>query len=136
MLTKEQRAEWVRRGYQDPTRAYARHAAGAARRGIEFKLTFPEWWGLWEDRYEQRGTRKGQYVMCRTADKGAYEMGNVRIATGAENAHEYSLEYRTKYGLREQSHQHSTPSCKTDGNWLWRRNVFLQYTEEDEDETY
>jgi hypothetical protein len=130
VLTKDQRAEWVRRGFKDPHRAYAQHAAGAAVRGIEFQLTFSEWWGYWQDHYERRGREKGCMVMCRTGDKGPYAVGNVRIATVSENHAEKVLEYLTKYGRKEPSYRQITPPAAT--SWLWRRDVFSEYKEEEE----
>jgi hypothetical protein len=65
---------------------YANHKGHATTRGIEFKLTFDEWWELWEPHYAERGT--GRMVMCRTNDEGPYEMGNVRIDTQSNNAME------------------------------------------------
>jgi len=61
--------------------AYHSHKGGAKRRGIEFKLTFEEWWDIWKPHFHNRGRNKGQFAMCRTMDKGAYEVGNVRIDT-------------------------------------------------------
>ena len=132
MLKKEERAEWVKRGYKDPRTAFANHIHSASTRGIPFKLTFDEWWSLWADHYAQRGVHKGQRVMCRTADKGAYEVGNVRIATVAENAQERSLEYRSVHGLKKQEDHRIMPPAQT--SWLWRGNVFSQYSEDDEGE--
>lgn len=56
---------------------------GASQRGIDFNLTFDQWWELWETHWHERGI--GGKVMCRYADKGAYEIGNVRIDTQANN---------------------------------------------------
>ena len=59
----------------------------AKQRQIEFKLTFDEWWDIWQSsgKWEQRGCHKGQYVMSRYNDIGAYEVGNVFIQTTEEN---------------------------------------------------
>jgi hypothetical protein len=50
-------------------------------RGISFELTFDEWWDVWEKsgKWNLRGNRPGKFVMCRTADQGAYKIGNVFI---------------------------------------------------------
>lgn len=61
------------------------HANG---RGIEWQLTFAQWWGVWSEsgRWEQRGRRNEENtVMARDGDCGPYAVGNVRIATIAEN---------------------------------------------------
>lgn len=63
----------------------------ARKRGIEFKLTFEEWFKIWtdSDHLHERGTKRGQYVMARNGDQGAYEVGNVRIVTTTENVREW-----------------------------------------------
>lgn len=67
--------------------AYYHHKSHAIRRNIPFLLTFDEWAAIWIEsgRWEQRGIRKGQYVMARHGDMGPYAIGNVRICTGQEN---------------------------------------------------
>lgn len=63
------------------------HRAAAKSRGIPFKFTKAEWFDVWEKsgKWEQRGCRRGQYVMARKDDKGAYEIGNVEIITCSQN---------------------------------------------------
>lgn len=72
---------------------YACHKGKAKHRGIEFNLTFDEWWEIWQQsgKWEQRGCRKGCYVMSRYNDMGAYEIGNVFIQTHEENRREAML---------------------------------------------
>ncbi len=65
---------------------YQAHKEGAGERGIEFKLTFDEWWGLWEPHWIDK--RIGVVCMCRFNDEGAYELGNVRIDTWQNNIRE------------------------------------------------
>lgn len=65
---------------------YAQHKANAAVRGIEFDLTFDEWWEIWEPRFAERGRGKDQFGMCRTRDQGPYQAGNVRLDTPKGNA--------------------------------------------------
>jgi hypothetical protein len=57
----------------------------AQKRGIVWKLTFLEWRKVWGRRIIKRGRRKGQYVMARFGDVGAYEVGNVQIVLGQQN---------------------------------------------------
>lgn len=66
---------------------YQVHKAGAKRRGIPFLLTFEEWTHIWftSGKWDQRGWGADKYCMCRYGDKGAYEVGNVYIATNKEN---------------------------------------------------
>lgn len=66
---------------------YNCHKSKAKYRGIEFKLTFEEWWGVWEasGKWEQRGKTIGKYCMSRYSDQGPYEIGNVYIQLWTEN---------------------------------------------------
>ncbi len=66
--------------------AYSVHKGNAKKRGIEFNLTFDEWYGIWKPYYKNRGNKHGQLVMCRNMDKGAYEVGNVTIGSLSDNA--------------------------------------------------
>lgn len=64
-------------------RKYLQHKHGAAARGIEFKFTEIEWIAWWECQLgsewpKLRGRKRGQYVMARIGDKGAYEPSNVQ----------------------------------------------------------
>lgn len=73
---------------------YAQHKSNAHRRGIEFDLSFDEWWEIWAPHWAQRGSHSGGKVMCRTHDKGPYKAGNVRIDTVKGNAAERGLMQR------------------------------------------
>lgn len=46
----------------------------AKERGIGFKLTFEQWWDIWQQSgyYHLRGKNKDSYVMSRYGDIGAY----------------------------------------------------------------
>src|SRR5262249_54702972 len=70
-----------------PRDKYHDHKYRAARRSIAFLMTFEEWWKIWLDSWHllKRGCRRGDYVMARYGDKGAYEVGNVRICKVEEN---------------------------------------------------
>lgn len=65
----------------------------AASRGIPFLLTFEQWLDIWQEsgHLGQRGRGPGRYCMARFGDRGAYEIGNVRIATNRENREEQAL---------------------------------------------
>jgi NUMOD3 motif len=78
--------------------AYGSSKTRAKHRGIPFLLTFDEWWKIWQDsgNWERRGSRRGQYVMARYKDRGAYAIGNVRICTAAENQSEQALYLRAE----------------------------------------
>ena len=71
-----------------PMGKFVAHKKNARRRGVEFVMSFDEWWAVWESHWDGRG--KGQLVMCRTGDVGAYVVGNVRIDSQSNNAKEYS----------------------------------------------
>jgi hypothetical protein len=62
---------------------YSAHKGSAKQRGIPFLLTFEQWWQIWQEsgHWEERG----RYQMTRPKDEGPYAVGNVKIATGAQN---------------------------------------------------
>lgn len=123
MLSKEERADWVRRGFKDPHRAFAQHAANADRRGIGFELTFEQWWEIWEPHYERRGLGSDQLMMCRTGDKGPYALGNVRIDSPKSNVQE---------SVRVRLVAYRAENGGASDNWLWRRGrVFTEYAEDE-----
>lgn len=64
------------------------HRTNAKMRGIEFKLTFEEWFCWWMEtgHYSERGNCRGEYVMARKGDKGAYELGNIECLQAQENS--------------------------------------------------
>ena len=53
-------------------------------------LSFEEWMDIWwnSGHWYDRGTKRGQFCMCRFNDLGNYEIGNVKIATNSENLSE------------------------------------------------
>ena len=75
-------------GLPDPSRAYSQQHKNAKNRGIEWNLRWKEWWDIWAPYWENRGRHDGELVMCRNGDKGAYEVGNVRIDTMNNNSSE------------------------------------------------
>lgn len=117
------------RDHTTPQRRYQAHRVSARERGIEFLLSFEEWWGLWEPFWERRGQKSQDMCMCRRADQGAYEVGNVRIATNRENQQERALEYRTSH-----AHRKYAPVTRTltagQLDWARGRNAFDEYIED------
>jgi hypothetical protein len=79
-----------------PKERYLVQRNQAKNRGIDFNLTFDEWWKLWEPYWAERG--KGKLVMCRTLDCGPYEVGNVRIDTHQSNMQEWQDIRRSQNG--------------------------------------
>ena len=69
---------------------YHNHKARAKRKQIPFELTFDEWLHIWIEsgHYNNKGTKRGQYVMSRYGDLGGYTIGNVHIQTVGENTKE------------------------------------------------
>ena len=87
---------------QTPKQKYRTAIYNAKVRGVLFKLTFAQWFYIWQKsgHWEERGFRKGQYVMARKGDKGPYAVGNVDIVTVTENnsSKVYSVTTRAKIG--------------------------------------
>lgn len=70
--------------------AYNNQKRDASARGIEFRLSFPEWIEIWErsGKWMERGRGRNRYCMARHGDTGPYAVGNVYITTNAQNAAE------------------------------------------------
>jgi len=83
-LLKKQKGAY--RGHKNT----CRNKLDAAGQKVELKLTFEQWWDIWETSgyWEQRGKRSDQYVMSRYNDLGHYELGNVFIQLGSDNKRE------------------------------------------------
>lgn len=73
-----------------PKGIYNKQKCNAHERGVEFLLTFDQWWDIWakSGHWAQRGNRKGRYCMCRHGDEGPYAKGNVYIGTWSANTAE------------------------------------------------
>lgn len=111
----------IYRAAADPMKtAYNGHKGGAKKRNIPFLLTFEQWRAIWQasGKWQQRGVKKGQYVMARFGDTGPYAVGNVRICTQTENhleAHlgrRRSIETRSRMSASQQGKKHSEESRK------------------------
>lgn len=87
-------------GLPDPKLRYRQQRTTAAKRGIRFNLSFPEWWALWKPYYPMRGRKKGCYCMCRKLDGGHYEVGNVRIDLVEGNGHEKKAAKIVRHGTQ------------------------------------
>jgi DNA-binding CsgD family transcriptional regulator len=85
-LGKVMKAEGASK-YTTPTRAWHSQRRNAIRRGIDWNLSLWDWWNIWlsSGKWDSRGRTKDSYVMCRIGDAGAYEIGNVYIATVTHN---------------------------------------------------
>lgn len=82
--------------------AFNQQRQNAKHRGILFRLSFEEWWQIWESSgcWSKRGRSRGLYAMSRFKDRGAYEVGNVQIITNEQNSAEIvvPLESRANIG--------------------------------------
>jgi len=63
--------------------AYASHKHQAKMRGIDFLLSFDEWWEIWKPYWDVK--KELNLCMCRPGDRGAYKASNVHIDTKAAN---------------------------------------------------
>lgn len=73
-----------------PANLFTQQRRSAALRGIEWRFTLPEWWGMWlsSGKWHLRGRRKDSYCMARILDTGPYAPANVHIITMSENIKE------------------------------------------------
>lgn len=96
---------------------YRHQKKNAKRRGIEFYFTFEKWKEVWLEsgKWELRGRNKGQYVMCRIGDLGAYEEANTFIATNAENTRTTVRVCTEETRQRMSAAQKGTPHLKARG---------------------
>lgn len=100
---------------------YACHKSKAKDRGIEFKLSYKEWWDIWEKsgQWENRGRGLGQYVMSRINDQGPYEVGNVIIVPASQNKREGNLgRKRPRTDEWQEKLIQSIRKTMSDPNWI------------------
>ena len=70
------------RNSSKPFYKYRIHRQNARARGIPFRLTFEQWWRIWQrsgkwkqrGKIDERGKRGRGYCMARPGDQGAYEV--------------------------------------------------------------
>lgn len=75
--------------------AYRQQKSNAKTRGIAFNFTYDDWCLWWKEQLgpdwpKKRGCRRGQYVMARKRDEGAYERGNVKAVLSQTNVRGYN----------------------------------------------
>lgn len=80
------------------SRAFIQQKRHAAYRGVEWRLTFPEWCRIWDEsgKWPERGRGRNGYVMARIQDFGPYAAWNVQILTGAQNVSDYQAELKRR----------------------------------------
>jgi hypothetical protein len=112
---------------------YAQQRANAAKRGIEFDLTFDEWREIWGGNFHRRGTGAAQLGMLRTRDEGGYSVGNVRLGTPKENQQERSVCLSVSRAQNWKKDEFSAKIAPlADTSWIRKRYVFDEYVENDE----
>lgn len=91
--------------HESPAAKFRMQLANANRRGIAWRLTFAEWWRIWQASGKWNERRRGSgYCMSRYGDRGAYEVGNVCVTKAQENSSEYINRYwrEVRAGVRPQ----------------------------------
>jgi hypothetical protein len=70
-----------------PFNAFRRQRSNARQRRIPWKITFWDWWQVWQrsGKWPFRGRSVGCYVMSRFGDSGPYAVTNVEIILASEN---------------------------------------------------
>lgn len=105
----------------DAKQKYQAHKSNAAQRGIQFDLTFDEWWAIWEQHFHNRGRASDQMQMCRDRDEGGYRTGNVRIDTARNNNREAQI---TKTRRTVISEVPEAASVREAQQWVFRRDIW------------
>lgn len=84
------RLEHKRKWRLRPQAAFSIQKTNAKARGIDWLLSFEEWWTIWHEsgQWANRGTKSENYCMCREKDSGPYSKENVRIDTVINNKKE------------------------------------------------
>jgi hypothetical protein len=67
-------------------RKYREQQARAHARGIEWRLTFHEWFTWWGDDLDRRGVGHDELQMQRFGDSGPYALWNIRKGYPRDNA--------------------------------------------------
>lgn len=85
---------------------YTTQRLAAARRGIDWRLTFPEWVEVWKASgfLHLRGVGVGRYVMARKGDAGAYSVENVQIELAVVNSRDGLTTRRVREKLLHATH--------------------------------
>lgn len=86
--------------YSEMYEAYRRQKSAAKRRGLVFCFDYEDWVNWWEEQlgthwFDKRGCKRGQYVMARNNDCGAYIRGNVSALKAEENIGSYNRRRKT-----------------------------------------
>lgn len=90
--------KYVKNYQKTPKGKFITQRANAKRRGVDWQLTFEQWWEIWEKsgKWGQRGTDAKQYCMCRKHYLGPYSVDNVEIKTMMSNSSYVMKRYHHK----------------------------------------
>ncbi len=93
-----QKVRAVQSAWQKSTKGKFTHQRRkAAERGIDWNLSFEDWWNWWMKTglWEQRGSTKGRYCMCRFGDVGPYSLDNIYVGLHGDNV---SIAQKRRWG--------------------------------------
>jgi ribosomal protein L37E len=111
------------------------HKKSAESRGIDFYLTFDEWYNWWLsnglDRNLSQGKRnKNTLCMCRYGDTGPYSLDNIYCATASQNSKDMTNRYsikrkiKTPQGIFDSLADWSKTTGVSPGAFYGRRNKY------------
>lgn len=111
---KRRKRAALKRYAHTPRGFYRQHKQNAAKRGVEFTLTYEQWFELWEPYLDKRGHCDGGYVMARAGDQGGYTWDNVSVVPHGVNVAERNRLYFASRRHNEPNdpdyrHVHSAP---------------------------
>lgn len=88
---------------------YSSQRRRAIKAGIEWKLTFDEWYTWWQQtgHWEERGCSSDSYHMCRYGDTGPYSLDNIYCDKAKNN-----VAYANKHNPRS-GYKHTEESKQT-----------------------
>jgi hypothetical protein len=119
--TLDYRRESRRRDRADAylTKCFQAQRAAAKKRGIEFRMGYDEWLGVWKDsgRLHQRGTMRGNYNMGRRGDVGGYASSNVEIISQEENLRQAAQNRKARQALTAASTDWITAASSSEVPW-------------------
>lgn len=83
-------------------RLYTAQRLAAAKRGVEWRISFPEWLSVWMEsgHWHERGRGAGRYCMARHGDVGPYSVANVSIQLCTKNSSDGIAKARNNLATR------------------------------------
>ena len=104
--------------------AYRVQQTKSMQRDIDFKLSFTEWYDWWLnngiDKNQTQPNTGNTLCMCRFNDRGAYELGNIYLATRAQNSSDarfFNPIHRQKNRKAKTAKRVHTPAGVFDDAW-------------------